>query len=194
MFDLHPLRRDGFVFRIGVVAIDRFVLHVLFGELALQQREQFWADEVLPVVSILLLLEGRLLRVHLFEVGLVVAQHVRPELAQPRGEIELRLARRGHHGDANVVFHDRPSFALAFRPGIAHNNTAPTPHCTRIRTHPMADLTRVSISLESALLAAFDRSNEARGYATRSEAIRYLIRARLVPQEGPPAHGSAHVP
>ena len=44
----------------------------------------------------------------------------------------------------------------------------------------MADLTRISISLESTLLDAFDRSNTARGYPTRSEAIRDLIRDRLV--------------
>jgi CopG family nickel-responsive transcriptional regulator len=44
----------------------------------------------------------------------------------------------------------------------------------------MADLTRISISLESALLSAFDDNIAARGYATRSEAIRDLIRAHLV--------------
>jgi CopG family nickel-responsive transcriptional regulator len=48
----------------------------------------------------------------------------------------------------------------------------------------MPELTRVSISLESALLAAFDRSFHARGYDTRSEAIRDLIRDRLVREEG----------
>ena len=48
----------------------------------------------------------------------------------------------------------------------------------------MADLTRISISLESALLGAFDKSNAGRGYATRSEAIRDLIRDYLVRQEG----------
>jgi len=47
----------------------------------------------------------------------------------------------------------------------------------------MADLTRISISLESALLAAFDQRNEARGYPTRSEAIRDLIRDRLIREE-----------
>jgi CopG family nickel-responsive transcriptional regulator len=47
----------------------------------------------------------------------------------------------------------------------------------------MADLTRISISLESALLSAFDRSNEAKGYPTRSEAIRDLIRDRLIREE-----------
>lgn len=47
----------------------------------------------------------------------------------------------------------------------------------------MTDLTRVSISLETALLEAFDRRNAARGYATRSEAIRDLIRDRLIREE-----------
>ena len=44
----------------------------------------------------------------------------------------------------------------------------------------MEGLTRISISLESALLDAFDRTITAQGYATRSEAIRDLIRDRLV--------------
>jgi CopG family nickel-responsive transcriptional regulator len=57
----------------------------------------------------------------------------------------------------------------------------------------MADLTRISISLESALLAAFDRSNGARGYATRSEAIRDLIRDRLIREEGTAAKGAEQV-
>ena len=48
----------------------------------------------------------------------------------------------------------------------------------------MEGLTRVSISLESALLDAFDDTIvEAKGYATRSEAIRDLIRDRLVRAE-----------
>jgi CopG family nickel-responsive transcriptional regulator len=47
----------------------------------------------------------------------------------------------------------------------------------------MADLTRISISLESALLAAFDRSITGRGYQTRSEAIRDLIRDHLIREE-----------
>ena len=47
----------------------------------------------------------------------------------------------------------------------------------------MAELTRISISLEGALLAAFDRSNAAKGYATRSEAIRDLIRDRLIRED-----------
>jgi CopG family nickel-responsive transcriptional regulator len=47
----------------------------------------------------------------------------------------------------------------------------------------MAELTRVSISLEAALLEAFDRLIEGKGYATRSEAIRDLIRDRLLRAE-----------
>jgi CopG family nickel-responsive transcriptional regulator len=47
----------------------------------------------------------------------------------------------------------------------------------------MSDLTRVTISLESALLAAFDRHIAGKGYANRSEAIRDLIRGRLVREE-----------
>jgi CopG family nickel-responsive transcriptional regulator len=47
----------------------------------------------------------------------------------------------------------------------------------------MPDLTRVSISLETALLKAFDRSITAQGYSTRSEAIRDLIRDRLIREE-----------
>jgi CopG family nickel-responsive transcriptional regulator len=47
----------------------------------------------------------------------------------------------------------------------------------------MADLTRVSISLETALLGAFDLFLAARGYENRSEAIRDLIRDRLVKEE-----------
>jgi CopG family nickel-responsive transcriptional regulator len=53
----------------------------------------------------------------------------------------------------------------------------------------MNDLTRISISLESALLDAFDHSIEARGYATRSEAIRDLIRDQLVREEAEHAAG-----
>ena len=47
----------------------------------------------------------------------------------------------------------------------------------------MPDLTRISISLETALLEAFDRRIAAKGYATRSEAIRDLIRDRLLREE-----------
>src|SRR2546428_4716954 len=53
----------------------------------------------------------------------------------------------------------------------------------------MADLTRISISLESALLAAFDERNAGKGYATRSEAIRDLIRDRLVAEAAEKAQG-----
>ncbi len=47
----------------------------------------------------------------------------------------------------------------------------------------MADLTRVSISLETTLLEAFDRSIGSKGYPTRSEAIRDLIRDQLIREE-----------
>jgi CopG family nickel-responsive transcriptional regulator len=47
----------------------------------------------------------------------------------------------------------------------------------------MADLTRISISLGNALLTAFDGNIAARGYATRSEAIRDLIRDHLIREE-----------
>jgi CopG family transcriptional regulator, nickel-responsive regulator len=47
----------------------------------------------------------------------------------------------------------------------------------------MPELTRISISLESALLDAFDARNAKKGYATRSEAIRDLIRDRLLRED-----------
>ncbi|MBI2808752.1 MAG: nickel-responsive transcriptional regulator NikR [Planctomycetes bacterium] len=47
----------------------------------------------------------------------------------------------------------------------------------------MAELTRVSISLEENLLDAFDKLIAAKGYETRSEAIRDLIRDLLIRQE-----------
>src|SRR5436190_11538595 len=47
----------------------------------------------------------------------------------------------------------------------------------------MADLMRVSISLEEPLLQAFDKLIEGKGYATRSEAIRDLIRDLIIKQE-----------
>ena len=47
----------------------------------------------------------------------------------------------------------------------------------------MPELTRVSISLESTLLDAFDVLISGKGYATRSEAIRDLIRDLLIRQE-----------
>src|SRR5689334_7044842 len=53
----------------------------------------------------------------------------------------------------------------------------------------MEGLTRISISLESALLDAFDESISAKGYATRSEAIRDLIRERLIREEEQSAEG-----
>ena len=47
----------------------------------------------------------------------------------------------------------------------------------------MADLTRISISLEENLLEIFDKLIAAKGYATRSEAIRDLIRERLIRED-----------
>src|SRR5438445_13484470 len=53
----------------------------------------------------------------------------------------------------------------------------------------MADLTRISISLEENLLEAFDKLITGKGYATRSEAIRDLIRDLLIRQEARHRHG-----
>jgi CopG family nickel-responsive transcriptional regulator len=47
----------------------------------------------------------------------------------------------------------------------------------------MAELTRITISLESSLLDAFDRHIAGKGYENRSEAIRDLIRDRLIREE-----------
>lgn len=53
----------------------------------------------------------------------------------------------------------------------------------------MPDLTRISISLETALLEVFDRRNGSKGYATRSEAIRDLIRDRLIKEQAEQSPG-----
>ena len=47
----------------------------------------------------------------------------------------------------------------------------------------MAGLARVSMSLEEELLQQFDRLSAARGYPTRSEAIKALMREALVEQQ-----------
>src|SRR5580704_1448625 len=47
----------------------------------------------------------------------------------------------------------------------------------------MADLTRITISLESSLLDAFDKQIAGKGYENRSEAIRDLIRDKLIREE-----------
>jgi CopG family nickel-responsive transcriptional regulator len=47
----------------------------------------------------------------------------------------------------------------------------------------MADLTRITMSLETALLEAFDKHIAGKGYENRSEAIRDLIRDRLIREE-----------
>jgi CopG family nickel-responsive transcriptional regulator len=57
----------------------------------------------------------------------------------------------------------------------------------------MADLTRISISLETALLEAFDRRNAGKGYVTRSEAIRDLIRDRLIHESAAQARSGEQV-
>jgi len=44
----------------------------------------------------------------------------------------------------------------------------------------MAELSRTGVSIDSALLERFDRFIESQGYANRSEALRDLIRDRLV--------------
>jgi CopG family transcriptional regulator, nickel-responsive regulator len=44
----------------------------------------------------------------------------------------------------------------------------------------VANITRFGVSLDERLLAKFDRLNERKGYANRSEAIRDLIRDSLV--------------
>jgi CopG family transcriptional regulator, nickel-responsive regulator len=51
-------------------------------------------------------------------------------------------------------------------------------------------LTRVSISLENTLLDAFDRLIGQHGYVNRSEAVRDLIRARLLREEAERASGA----
>jgi CopG family transcriptional regulator, nickel-responsive regulator len=53
----------------------------------------------------------------------------------------------------------------------------------------MSELTRISISLESALLDAFDLLISGKSYATRSEAIRDLIRDRLIRADAEQAAG-----
>src|SRR5258708_17555837 len=47
----------------------------------------------------------------------------------------------------------------------------------------MAELTRITISLETSLLEAFDKHITGKGYENRSEAIRDLIRDRLIREE-----------
>ncbi|HYG68099.1 MAG TPA: nickel-responsive transcriptional regulator NikR [Anaeromyxobacteraceae bacterium] len=54
-------------------------------------------------------------------------------------------------------------------------------------------LERIGISLESDLLAEFDRLIEQKGYGTRSEAIRNLIREQLVQREWSESGGGEKV-
>lgn len=51
------------------------------------------------------------------------------------------------------------------------------------------NLTRVTISLEGSLLDAFDQLIQAKGYGNRSEAIRDVIRDRLIQNEAEQAQG-----
>jgi CopG family nickel-responsive transcriptional regulator len=53
----------------------------------------------------------------------------------------------------------------------------------------MADLTRITISLEAALAKAFDDYCAEKGYENRSEAVRDLIRDRLVRRQHEQAEG-----
>lgn len=49
----------------------------------------------------------------------------------------------------------------------------------------MSDLERISISMPSDLLALLDEHVQSAGHANRSEAVRDMIRARLVADRGP---------
>jgi CopG family nickel-responsive transcriptional regulator len=53
----------------------------------------------------------------------------------------------------------------------------------------MSELVRFSVSLKSALLEAFDRLIERKGYSTRSEAIRDLLRDQLVREQSSRGRG-----
>lgn len=53
----------------------------------------------------------------------------------------------------------------------------------------MTELTRITISLESGLLEAFDQLIAGKGYENRSEAIRDLIRDRLIREQAKKAEG-----
>jgi CopG family nickel-responsive transcriptional regulator len=55
----------------------------------------------------------------------------------------------------------------------------------------MADLERVTLAIDTELLARFDRLLAARGLGNRSEALRDLIRARLVEEEASAGRGEA---
>jgi CopG family nickel-responsive transcriptional regulator len=53
----------------------------------------------------------------------------------------------------------------------------------------MTELTRITISLETSLLDAFDKHIAGKGYENRSEAIRDLIRDKLIQEEAKNRHG-----
>ncbi len=52
----------------------------------------------------------------------------------------------------------------------------------------MSSITRFGVSLESSLLEKFDRLNTQAGYKNRSEALRDLIREKLVSEEWQSSH------
>src|SRR5207248_2631278 len=83
----------GLVLRVHVVPVERVVPEAGRGELALQHVGHALFHQVLPAHRVAPRLEGGRLRVHLLELGRVGPQHVRPEPAQPGGEVGLRLAR-----------------------------------------------------------------------------------------------------
>ncbi|MBP7685363.1 MAG: ribbon-helix-helix protein, CopG family, partial [Deltaproteobacteria bacterium] len=55
----------------------------------------------------------------------------------------------------------------------------------------MTDLVRASLSIEQDLMDRFDRFIEESGHSNRSEAMRDLIRARLIEDESERATGEA---
>ena len=55
----------------------------------------------------------------------------------------------------------------------------------------MADLERITLAIDSKLLQRFDRLLVKRGLGNRSEAVRDLIRARLVAEEATSGNGEA---
>jgi CopG family nickel-responsive transcriptional regulator len=57
----------------------------------------------------------------------------------------------------------------------------------------MSELARIGVAIETDLLAQFDRLIESRGYASRSEAFRDLIRAELNAEQTQHHHADSHV-
>src|SRR5215831_5909017 len=92
VLDLHPLRRDGLILRVQLVAIDRLEVEASGPQLGLHDVDDVQGGEVLPRPAVARLLKGGRLSVDLLEVGLAAAQQVGPEPAQTRGEVGLSLA------------------------------------------------------------------------------------------------------